>query len=470
MAEAYRRVGGIREQLGEAKEAVVAYKEALAVSSKLATEFPDDRDYRQNLARSYASLGGGLGSYLFKGRDSEQESAYAEALRIQEQLVQEDPGNLEYQHDVGWTYFLLGLMHILGGRPAEAEGPVRRALAIRERLVAARPTKFSYRQELGMSLGNLSVVLTRTRRFEEAQAVARRALEVRQQLVNDFPAAPEARHYLADAYMDLGESHYETGQFREAAEALRHEVSLRQKLAAEFPSLFKYQVDFAEGSMRLGRAVCRMGAQQEATAVYKTAIAACKEAIRLQPQHSLPYSFWGEALDRTGAGKEAVADWEQAVQRGTNKARGNNIVAWVLATALNPQMQNPAKAVQMARQATDLTPQNGSFWNTLGVACYRARQWKEAVAALKKAMQLRSGGNSGDWFFLAMAHWQLDERKQARHWYDQAVQWMDKNNPYEEDLCRFRAEASALLGIAEQPLRKQSTTNTRRSGEKDSTP
>ena len=53
-------------------------------------------------------------------------------------------------------------------------------------------------------------------------------------------------------------------------------------------------------------------------------------------------------------------------------------------------------------------------------------------------MQLRNGGDANDWFFLAMAHWQLDHEEEAGKWYAQAVQWMDKNAPQNEELRRFR--------------------------------
>jgi hypothetical protein len=46
-----------------------------------------------------------------------------------------------------------------------------------------------------------------------------------------------------------------------------------------------------------------------------------------------------------------------------------------------------------------------------------------------------------------MAHWQLDQEEEARKWYDEAVAWMDKNRPQNEELRRFRAEAAELLGI-----------------------
>jgi hypothetical protein len=84
----------------------------------------------------------------------------------------------------------------------------------------------------------------------------------------------------------------------------------------------------------------------------------------------------------------------------------------------------------------------------LGVAQYRSGDWKAAVEALMKSVQLRQGGDSFDFFFLAMAHWQLNEKEKARAGYDRAVAWMDKNRPEDEELKRFRAEATALLSLA----------------------
>ena len=48
-----------------------------------------------------------------------------------------------------------------------------------------------------------------------------------------------------------------------------------------------------------------------------------------------------------------------------------------------------------------------------------------------------------------MANWQLGEKDKARAWYDRAVQWMDKNEPKNEELRRFRTEAAELLGVNE---------------------
>ena len=61
-------------------------------------------------------------------------------------------------------------------------------------------------------------------------------------------------------------------------------------------------------------------------------------------------------------------------------------------------------------------------------------------------MELKSGGDAFDWFFVAMAKHKLGQ-KDARKWYDKAVAWMAKNRPDDQELKRFRAEAKDVLGI-----------------------
>ncbi len=46
-----------------------------------------------------------------------------------------------------------------------------------------------------------------------------------------------------------------------------------------------------------------------------------------------------------------------------------------------------------------------------------------------------------------MACWRIGERDEVRQWYDQAIGWMDKNNPGDLEMRRFRAEAETLMGI-----------------------
>src|SRR5438046_1397049 len=56
-AEGYHRVGYMRHQLGERKEAEDSYAAALAILKQLVAEFPSRAEFRQALARSHYNLG-----------------------------------------------------------------------------------------------------------------------------------------------------------------------------------------------------------------------------------------------------------------------------------------------------------------------------------------------------------------------------------------------------------------------------
>ena len=107
-----------------------------------------------------------------------------------------------------------------------------------------------------------------------------------------------------------------------------------------------------------------------------------------------------------------------------------------------------------AKKAVELAPKEGNFWYTLGVAHYRAEDWPTAIETLHQSMELRPDGDAFDYFFLAMAHWQLGNLTEAGVWHRRALAWLEKNRDYlkrdvehAEELRRFGAEAAVLLGI-----------------------
>jgi tetratricopeptide (TPR) repeat protein len=164
------------------------------------------------------------------------------------------------------------------------------------------------------------------------------------------------------------------------------------------------------------------------------------------------YNDLGNLLDTTGQDAEAEKVYRQTLavrEKLKNdfpgEAGDRRDLAWFLSNCPNQELRSLDRAVSLAREAVLLAPKGGDCWLTLGVAHYRAGDWKAAVAALNKATELRSGGDSAEWFFLAMAHWQLGDKKQARSWYDRAMRWMDENRSRDEKLRRWRVEAAALL-------------------------
>ena len=242
---------------------------------------------------------------------------------------------------------------------------------------------------------------------------------------------------------------------------------------AEANTAIRLAADLADGHYCLAKALGQKGQ-------FEASFAQCLEAIRLDPdnaiyQYDLGVSltqqgklnqaiavfqksierdpkdyraFTGRALCHQLEGRipEALADLERAVTLAPDEPEPMNNLAWLLANNPDVGHRDPKRAVQLATGAVELASLVAN-WNTLGVARYRAGDWKAAIEALTKSMELGNGGDSTDWFFLAMAHWQLGDKTQARSWYDKAVPWMEKNQPKNEELIRFRDEAGALLGV-----------------------
>jgi serine/threonine protein kinase/Tfp pilus assembly protein PilF len=169
-------------------------------------------------------------------------------------------------------------------------------------------------------------------------------------------------------------------------------------------------------------------------------------AIAVRPKNADTHEFLAEALLRRGKRDEAIAEYSKAIELNPNFSRLYNNLAWLLATCAEPQYRNPVRAVELAKKAVELSQTEPGYWNTLGVAHYRAGNWKESIAALEKSERLAPGRYLAfNDFFLSMAHWQLGHKQQARKEYEQALEWMEKKEPKNEELRRFRAEAEGLL-------------------------
>ncbi len=167
----------------------------------------------------------------------------------------------------------------------------------------------------------------------------------------------------------------------------------------------------------------------------------------------------GELDEAEQAFRSAAAIYEELARElpdvpkyRSGLAMSHNSLAWRLVTSPDVKLRDPACAVELARKAVQAAPEKATFWNTLGVAYYRAGQWEDTITALGKSRELGAAGHEGiDLFFIAMAHWQLGKKDQARLWYDKAIEWMEKKQAgtNEKDNRRFRAEATELLGVSE---------------------
>jgi serine/threonine protein kinase/Flp pilus assembly protein TadD len=210
--------------------------------------------------------------------------------------------------------------------------------------------------------------------------------------------------------------------------------------------------NFAHAWHTRGLTYSNMGRADRALADYS-------QAIELDPTHAPARTSRGNAHSALGQWDRALADHAKALELDPKYAQAHNNLAWLLATCPDAKLRDPGRAVELAKKAVQLAPQKGMPWNTLGVAHYRTGDWKAAVAALDKSVELGQGGDAFDHLFLAMAHRKLGNHAEAGKWYDRAVAWLAKNKAalarnkaLAEELQRIQSEAEEVLELkAKQP-------------------
>jgi tetratricopeptide (TPR) repeat protein len=296
------------------------------------------------------------------------------------------------------------------------------------------------------------------------RGLARELFGQHEEAIADYSRAIELKPDFADAWVGRGNAYFRRNQLAEAVAdysmAIKHQSDYATAWHNRGASYFKLN-QFADALADLSRAIQLKPGYLDAwhkrgIVHYKLnqpekAVTDYSKAIELEKDHADAWEGRGLAYSRLGQMQNALKDLQQYRRLTRDSDRALNQLAWLFATSPEVRLRDPKQAVELAKRAVELAPKAGGHWNTLGVAHYRAGDYKAAVIALEKAAQLKNGGTGTDWFFLAMSRWKLDEHDRARKAYDRAVHWMKQHAPNDEDQRRCRAEAAEMLSIKKDP-------------------
>ena len=275
---------------------------------------------------------------------------------------------------------------------------------------------------------------------------------------------------LGEVYLKVGEWAPRDPQRRkEHHELLEKLLGFYEQLAAQYGDDPQVRVNLAYYHLRFGNLLVTGGDRAKATGHYRRALDIQTRVVADGPgvaahQDRLAFAHFhlADLLTLLGQTGEAAEHYdrgfgivERQVSESSREYGGRGLVvaayyrclAWNLVTCPDPRFRDPTRAVAAGHKAAELEPQGARSWTAVGIAHYRAGDWPAAQAALDKAV-LRTGGDSTDWLFLAMTHWQRGEKEQARRWYDRTIQVAPGGPPdFPLRYDGFRAEAAALFGI-----------------------
>ena len=461
-ARAYSRVGHIHNTLGNGLQAEAAMRQAVALLEKLAAEFPAVPAYRVDLAFSRSTLAGRLSW----GNEYEECAELSRRVVADwEKLATDFPSVPSHQRWLAYAHTNLGsALKDRLGRMTEAEQHFRHALDVWKKLRADFPDTPEDRFGLSHSHLWLGVFLMQhNNALPEAEVELRLALDLREQLVAEAPDSPGLKSDLAHATNYMADLLWRTGKPNEAAELLQRAIDIREKLRDDFPDDENQQRRLGHEYDGLSQALLASGRTQEAEQAGHRSVAIRQKLVDDHPgeqphHHDLGWSYYHlglllhdthRPLDAVEAFRKARELFEMGAKNLPDVADRQYVLAWLLSTCPSTQFRDPERAVKAAEQAVQGQPLIRRYWQALGIAQYRAGNPQAAVEALTRAMELGRSGDSCEGFFLAMAHWQLGDKEQARKCYDQAAQRMDEHGRGAPERRSFRAEAKELLKIIE---------------------
>jgi len=505
LANSRIRRGLVLAETMRLEDANKEYESVVPELRTLAREHPTNR-------RVCYLLGTALSNWavsLWKsGERQSAEQKLHQALREFEQLRAECPDDAEYQAAIITAQNVLGEIYVADKRYDEAIEPLRGCLAAVGALVKQKPDDPQYVKLRADVRIYLAGVLRLTGRYHEELECYEKAATDYTLLAQAMPDLPGYRADLARARVDAGNLLYELERPREARAQLEQALPLLEQLAKDYTELSVYVEEEAACRDALGRALSDLDDNEAARAEHELAVRTYEEFAKEygdvpgyremvavyrshlgQVLHKLDdldgaeeqyrtaitileglrndgpapqrycnemayvHRHLGELLRDKGRIPEsreefrkARALWEYLVASDVPEYVHN--LAWLLANCSDPEVRNPGRAIELAKEAKNQAPRNPQYWRTLGVACYRAGDYQDAISSLREANRRRQEGNPMDRFFLSMAEWQLGKETDARNSFEEAREMMEDKCPGKPETQETYQEACALLGIS----------------------
>lgn len=203
---------------------------ALQILQKLADDYPNVPDYRQDLCETYAMLDEQrMFSPEGAGKDAGKRSLamLEKGLAISEELVAEHPNVPDYA--VSEVYIRMRLSGVLQeSDPASAESHLRKALELQTSLVRRFPKTASYNFWMAVVQESLGQLLQQRGQLAESRLMQQDSIAEVKKILGSDPHAGMLRGLLAYKYTCLADLLRQMKDEKAAAEALRQADQLHQ--------------------------------------------------------------------------------------------------------------------------------------------------------------------------------------------------------------------------------------------------
>ena len=354
-----------------------------------------------------------------------------EAIGVFRDLARIRPDNGRHLSCLGHALLVRGLRD-------EARKTLTEAGAVLRATIAARPDDFYAHLQLGNTLRFQN-------RMEEAVAMYRTAARLK-------PANVDPLDCIGWILLGKGQNDEAAAIYRDSLRLAPDNTVALEGLGSALQALGRIDeaIELYRQALRIApddsSLHFKLGGALAEKRRFPEALAEKQEAARLTPDDSTVLHGLGVGLRELGRFAETEAVFRKSLENQPDNPDPLNSLAWLLVAAPDRRQRRPEEALSLARRAVQGAPTVATNYNTLGAAEYRNSLWVQAIATLKKSIEMSKGTDPTDSFFLAMAEWQRGDREEAWRSFQRGVDVAQRGDPAFWEWRMIWTEAAELLG------------------------
>jgi serine/threonine-protein kinase len=315
LGRAYSRLALLSKDLDEDNESVAQAQQAVDLFQALVEDNPDNPAYKHELATSYADL-----ATCYNLNYDASIAADKRAMQLWEELTRAYPDNRDYALGLARAYGGTGELVRQQRHLDAADGWISRAIQVLEPLRQRFPEDEKVRRGLAGSYRNLANTCRLRRQWQKGIEAGRKALKLWQFLADANPKDPYYRKHVGITWQILALLYEAVPEFDQAAEAYRQALAVHKSLGETFPTIEGYQYDLVAVHSNRAEFLDRIGERDQATDSFKQALSVSEKMAARHPQD--PFYQWmvamtwvdlGQHHARAGRESDMLEAWTKAM-------------------------------------------------------------------------------------------------------------------------------------------------------------
>jgi tetratricopeptide (TPR) repeat protein len=334
------RVGNVLLGQNDAADALVQFRRALAIDEAQVARHPTDAMARQVLAGSHDDIGN---ADVALGDTKGALTEYRISKTLREALAAEDPADSARQNDLVSSQEEIGDALREEGDSAAGLDAYQVALVTTSKLAAADPSDTILQRDLSIVHGRIGDV--RLERGDTAAALSefQAGMTIDLTLTELDPTNADWQQILAQAHDSLGRTLKTQGDSAGALQEFRAELAITERLLARNPANATRQRDVSLAQEKIGNVLQARGDVKEALVAFRASLSlretlANKDPTNIKRQRDLGYAHMKignvllEQQDAAGAEVEQQA-FLQIAMKAAAKDPTNIEMQWLLGLA-----------------------------------------------------------------------------------------------------------------------------------------